>query len=127
MLRSLLGLAALVAVQQVPADWMQPHWVMFEPNSYAVDAEAASKLQRFALDVGDRHLVIRGHADGSEVSEAQGVDLSRRRALVVFEHLQAYGVSPALMRVEGLGASRQAGEDIRRNRSVEIVSAVSDR
>lgn len=126
-MRCLLVLAALiVAFTPASAHCLQAHWVMFDSNSDAIDEEAASKLQRFALDVGDRRIVIRGHADRSEGSEVDTLDLSQRRARMVHEHLQAYGVSPARMTVEALGSSRPAVEgmaDARLSRRVEILSA----
>jgi outer membrane protein OmpA-like peptidoglycan-associated protein len=124
--RFLLGPAALLlactpALAQAP----QTLWVMFAPESIALDESAESQLQRFALDLGARHVVIRGRADPSEVGGAHAADLSQRRATIVHEHLQAYGVSVQRMTVEASDPSAPADESLRdagHNRRVEVIA-----
>lgn len=125
MTRYLAGTAALLLVC-TPAVAQSPQtlWVMFAPESIALDDAATSQLQRFAVDLGARHVIIRGRADPSEGREADVNDLSQRRATIVHEHLQAYGVSVQRMTVEASDSSTPAGnpEDAGQNRRVEVIA-----
>lgn len=126
MTRYLLASAAiLLACTPSLAQAPHVHWVMFEPESAALGATAESQLQRYALDIGDRRVVIRGHADPSEGGEAQAIELSQRRATVVHDHLQAYGVSVERMTVQASGLSSVGAgnpDDARQNRRVEVLA-----
>lgn len=123
MARWLFGMALLLSFSPAFAQWSPPHLVMFAPRCAVIDEPSASRLGRFALDVGERRLVILGYADPSEgTDEADVSDLARRRASMVHEHLQAYGVSPAKMAVEVMASPTPAAEDARQNRRVEIVT-----
>jgi len=103
---------------------------MFSPRSIALDSSAESQLQRFAIDIGERRVLIRGYADRSEGTNGQALDLSRDRAAVVYEHLQAYGVRLDQMTVEASGFSAEGTEPVEvdsHNRRVDVIAYAPSR
>lgn len=70
-------------------------------------------------------VVVRGHTDSSG-SPTRNLELSRRRAFLVYQHLVNNGIDPARLSYEGLGATRplaseETADGRAQNRRVEVV------
>ncbi|MDX1692806.1 MAG: OmpA family protein [Ketobacteraceae bacterium] len=104
--------------------------LVFESNSYVLDTNALKTLERVAEFLNqhpDMQVIVEGHAD-NHGSELYNTELSRKRALTVYQHLIKLGVSEAVLTVVAHGEKYPVSnlpEDARKNRRVEIVISES--
>jgi OOP family OmpA-OmpF porin len=101
--------------------------VNFEYDSAKLTADSTAVLDRVAESLvanPDARIEIGGHTD-SRGRDAYNLDLSRRRAQSVQDHLVAKGVNPSQATVKGYGekepvASNDTEEGRAQNRRVEL-------
>jgi outer membrane protein OmpA-like peptidoglycan-associated protein len=111
-----------------------PEDVLFDFDSATLKPEASATLDRLAeaaVLAQDRPVDIRGHTD-ARGDDGYNLDLSRRRAEAVRDHLAGRGVDLARMTAEGFGETRPVAANEgpggvddpagrQRNRRVEVL------